>query len=99
MPDEPVPRLDHRMRVRLERIALASALGVLALGIGIGALFAALVRPIAPELVIAGIAVHGWGMFRRHRLERDALGKPLWWVEVLYWLCWLLLLALTAYLV
>jgi hypothetical protein len=60
-----------------------SALGVLALGIGVGALFSGRLRPIAPELVIAGIAVHGWGMLRRHRLEGDAFGKRLWWIEAL----------------
>jgi hypothetical protein len=75
MSDGPVPLLDHRLRARLERVELISALGVLTFGIGIGALFAVRLRPIAPEF-----------------------GKPLWWVEVLNRLCWLLLLALTAYL-
>ncbi|MDV3294817.1 MAG: hypothetical protein LOY01_03235 [Brachybacterium paraconglomeratum] len=83
---------------QLQALELASALGVLALGLGLGVLLAAPLRTVAVPLVIVGGVVHGAAMLRRHRLERLAGASPAWWRELLYWICFLLLAGGAAYL-
>ena len=87
----------HR-QAALERADLASGIGVLILGIGVGALLGGSLYPYAVYFVVGGILLHGWGMFRKHRLQRELFGGSLWWVQVLYGLCWLLIAALVLYL-
>jgi hypothetical protein len=82
----------------LECADLASGIGLLILGIGVGALFGGLLYPPALYFVAGGILLHGWGMFRKHGLKREFFGGSLWWVQGLYGLCWVLLAALILYL-
>jgi hypothetical protein len=46
----------------------------------------------AVPLVLVGVAVHGWAMYDKRRLERGVVERH-WWIEALYWLCWVLLAA------
>ena len=77
-----------------KRIDLASSGGAGVLGAGVGVLAAPLLGPYAIPLVVVGAALHVWGMVTRHRLKRP--GDRVWWGEVLYWLCWAILLAIGA---
>ena len=76
---------------RLKFAELTSGIGALVLGVGLGAMFQQWFTPAAGVIVLAGASAHGFGMWDKHRLDRDcgALGR--WWVAALYWICWLLL--------
>ena len=81
-----------------KRIDLAGSAGAGVLGVGLGALFGAALRPIAVPLLVVGGVLHGWSMLARHQRERAAdVTLPAWSVA-LFWLCWGALLALGAYL-
>jgi hypothetical protein len=71
---------------REKQAELASAAGAGVLGAGLGALFAAHAGRFAPVLIAIGIAMHGWGMLERRRLQAG-LALP-HWANALYWLCW-----------
>jgi hypothetical protein len=80
---------------------LASTLGVLVLGTGIGAYFSQQLEPFALHLIIAGLVTHSVGMAIKHRIERTihtAGEKIPGWVDIVYWACWLLIIAFIAYL-
>jgi hypothetical protein len=80
--------LNHRRRKQAD---LMSALGAGVLGAGLGAMFANWLTAFAIAAVLIGIAIHGWGMFEKRRLE-DISGEPrAAWEMVLYWSCWLVL--------
>jgi len=85
----------------LEQIArskhadLASTAGAGILGGGLGMLLPQFVRPYAIFLVVIGILLHGWGMLEKRRLEAGSAVPP--WSRALYWLCWLALAALVAW--
>ena len=79
---------NHR---RLKQADLMSALGAGVVGAGLGAMLANWLAAFAVAAVLIGIAVHGWGMFERRRLE-DISGEPrATWEQVLYWICWFVL--------
>lgn len=42
-------------------------------------------------MVLAGAAVHGWGMYDKNRLERRTEVSDVTWHVYAYWLCWILL--------
>ena len=59
------------MRNPLRRATLleleASGLGAGMLGFGLGALFANSVELYAPWILLAGLIIHGWGMYSIHQ--------------------------------
>jgi hypothetical protein len=79
---------------RRKRADLASVVGAALLGGGLGAIFARYLdlSRSAVALVAVGIVMHAWGMLERHRL--DTAAPRVWWAEVLYWACWLAILAI-----
>ena len=83
---------------RLKRADLASGVGALVLGTGLGTLLAPYLAPAAVAVLAAGLLLHAWGMYDKHRLERDEAPAPRY-AAVLYRLCWTLLALLAAYLV
>ena len=83
---------------RLKRAELTSGVGALVLGTGLGALFARHLAPAAVALVAAGLLLHGWGMYDKHRLERGSGTAPVRYATALYWLCWALLAVAGGYL-
>src|SRR5262245_49631236 len=79
---------NHR---RLKQADLLLALGAGVLGAGLGAMFASWLTAFAASAVVIGIAVYGWSMFEKRRLE-DLSGEPrAAWEVALYWGCWLIL--------
>jgi hypothetical protein len=78
----------------LKRAALLSSLGALVLGVGLGLILPEDVRTLAVPMLVVGILAHGWGMLETHRLDRASEVAPPRWAAVLYWGCWLALLAL-----
>jgi hypothetical protein len=84
---------------RLKLADLTSGVGALVLGVGLGTLLPRWFSPVAGLITVAGLSLHAFGMWDKHRLE--ALGgtdNPSW-VVALYWVCWLLLAAVLAMLV
>jgi hypothetical protein len=82
------------IHARMKKTDLASGVGAGILGGGIGVLAAPYLGPYALPLVVVGIAMHGWAMLERHRLESES--PRVWWAEALYWLCWGILLVIAA---
>jgi hypothetical protein len=72
---------------RQKRAEFAGSTGAGVLGLGIGALLAEWAAPYALFLVIVGILLHGWGMLEKRRLEAGSAVPP--WSNALYWLCWI----------
>jgi hypothetical protein len=76
---------------------LASGLGAIVLGAGLGLLAPQLLRGLAVPILAAGIVVHGVGMTLKHRLEAEER-EPFWWEKALFWLCWVCLGAVSVWL-
>lgn len=88
----------RRAEVSLRKRAdLTSGVGAGVLGGGIALLLAQYLRAYAIPLLLVGVLLHGWGMFDRHRLDRQAGTDTLRWSEALYWVCWVALFALALY--
>ena len=84
---------------RLKRAETTSAFGAGILGAGIALLLARWVQPFAVPLLFLGLVMHAWGMYDKHRLEAASDSARIWWVEALYWGCWIALVALGIYVV
>ena len=69
------------------------------LGIGLGALFATWIGPAAGFVTLAGLAVHAFGMWDKHRVERQTEADAGRIVLALYWVCWLMLGNVLLYLI
>ena len=78
------------------RRAVASGIGALVLGVGLGALFPEWFASSAGFIVVVGVVVHAFGMWDKHRLEAESHAESGPWVVALYWVCWLLLAAVVA---
>ena len=84
---------------RVKLAELTSGVGALVLGIGLGALFATWIGPAAGFVTLAGLAVHAFGMWDKHRVERQTEADAGRIVLALYWVCWLMLGGVLLYLV
>ncbi|MFL5386429.1 MAG: hypothetical protein ACJ8GN_28250 [Longimicrobiaceae bacterium] len=83
---------------QLKRAELASGLGALVLGTGIGGLAAPWLGRAAVVVLLLGLAVHAWGMYDKHRLERGSEAGAVRFAAPLYWSCWILLTVLFVWL-
>lgn len=87
---------ENRNNTRLKQAELMSSLGAGLLGFGLGAMVAPFVADLALLVLVAGVLMHGWGMYNKHANERT-LGQPqTLWMKALYWSCWLFLAVLAA---
>ena len=84
---------------QLKRAETTASIGAGILGAGIALLMAERLAPHAVPILLAGLLTHVWGMYDKHRLEARSGAARLWWADLLYWSCWLGLLALLAYLI
>lgn len=84
---------------RLKVAELTSGVGALVLGVGLGALFAQWLAPAAGLIALAGGVAHAFGMWDTHRLEGRTEAATDAWVTALYWVCWLLLAGVGAFLI
>ena len=81
---------------RLRLAELTSGVGALVLGVGLGALFPHRFGPTAGLITFAGLSLHAFGMWDKHRLEAVGPAENPPWVVALYWVCWLLLAVVLA---
>jgi hypothetical protein len=81
---------------RLKRAELTSGVGALALGVGLGAPLPHRFGPRAGLITFAGLSLHAFGMWDKHRLETVGQAEIPPWVVALYWVCWLLLAVVLA---
>ena len=82
---------------RLKQAELASGVGAGVLGVGLGVLLATHLRPPVAPILAVGAVLHGWGMWDKHHLEREASAATPRWAALLYWGCWMALLGLAIY--
>ena len=78
----------------LKPVELLGTIGVLVLGVGIGAMASRWIGNGAVPLVVAGALLHAVAMAMKHRIETRAGQSFPPWVVAMYWLCWLLLVGL-----
>jgi hypothetical protein len=76
---------------RLKLAELTSGVRALVLGVGLGTLFAAWIGTAAVVVTLAGLLVHAFGMWDKHRLEAQTQADRSPLVLTLYWVCWLML--------
>lgn len=79
------------------QLDLLGGLGAGVLGAGIALLFADALQGYAVPALVIGMAAHGWAMFAKSRLERQANVELPGWAKAAQWACWLLLASLTLY--
>ncbi len=77
---------------RIKRAKLLSGIGAVTLGIGLGVLLSNFLKLYALPVLLIGVVMHALGMFIEHRLENKSANASVWWAEILYWVCWILLL-------
>lgn len=83
---------------RLQLAEVASGIGALVFGVGLGTFFATWVAPAAGVVTLAGAFAHGFGMWDKHRLEDDNPASRSSVVVGLYWVCWLMLVSVLVFL-
>jgi hypothetical protein len=85
-----------RTRSQAKRWELLSTAGVALLGAAAALLVSRWFALPAQALLMAGLVVHGLGMWGRRRAERQQSEYEPGWMTGLYWACWLMLVALGA---
>lgn len=84
---------------RLQLAELTSGVGALVLGLGLGALLTRWIGAAAGFVTLAGVLVHSFGMWDKHRLEAQTSADSTPLVVALYWVCWLMLAATVVFLI
>ena len=84
---------------RVKKAELLSSIGAGVLGAGIALLVANQLASYAVPILLLGLLSHAAGMFQKHGLEQQGEVVRVWWVEALYWFCWLGLAALLLFVI
>ena len=84
---------------RMKRAELLSSLGAGVLGAGLALLVPNLLARYAVPMLLVGLVSHGIGMARMRSLEQQSHMTRVWWMEALYWGCWLALAGVLVYIV
>ena len=93
------PRQDDELARRVRLAELASSLGAGILGLGIGVRAASYLSGLGLLIVGVGLFLHAWGMADRQRMEARPGAPRIWWSTLMYWLCWISLVGLAAFVV
>lgn len=91
--------INSELAARIKKAELLSSLGAGVLGAGIALLLANFLTTYAIPILLIGLISHAAGMSRKHGLEGQNQNVRLGWAEVLYWFCWLALIALLIFIV
>ena len=78
---------------KLKQAELASALGAGIIGFGLGGYLANYFKPYALWTIVIGIALHGVAMYKKMEMTPTKLK----WAQLLYWLCWAIIIGLALY--
>lgn len=92
----PEKQMDSNLN-RLKRLDLLSGFGAGVLGAGLALVFAQWFEPFAIPILLIGILTHGWAMFAKSKLESQAMMEQPKWTVVAEWVCWTMLVGLSAY--
>lgn len=84
---------------RIKRAELLSSIGAGILGGGLALLAPQVLAPYVIPILLIGLLGHTFGMFQKHQLEQQSKNVRIWWMETLYWFCWLILGVLLAIIV
>lgn len=84
---------------RIKRAELLSSVGAGVLGGGLALLVPQVLAPYVIPILLIGLLGHAFGMFQKHQLEQQDTGVRIWWMEALYWLCWVILVLMLAIMV
>ena len=79
------------------RAELLSGVGAGVLGAGLALLFHEYLVTLALPFLLIGGAVHALAMYEKHSLDAAEETVAPGWIVWAYWTCWLLLVALAAY--
>lgn len=82
---------------KLKQLELLGGVGAGILGAGVALLFARWVLPYAVPMLVVGMVTHGWAMFTKVRLEREAHEVQPRWATASEWACWIMIAALIFY--
>jgi hypothetical protein len=84
---------------RVKLAETTSAIGAGVLGASIALLLGEVLRPYTSLILGLGLVMHAGGMYDKHRLEARAQAPRVWWAELFYGVCWIMLVALIGYVV
>lgn len=81
----------------LKLAELTSTLGAGVIGAAVGLALASNLREFVTPIFALGLLMHLWGMTDKHAIEtRGGAVRPRW-AALLYWFCWVALIAIAAY--
>lgn len=92
-----IQNIEKKHMEKMKSAQLLSTLGVGALGAGIALLLPSFLASYAIPILLIGLASHAVGMFQMHAHEQQSNSPRVWWMNILYWFCWLALAALFLY--
>ena len=82
---------------RRRAFASLSGIGAALAGLGLGVILAHRLETMQWPILGVGIAVHLLGMIGTRRLQDESGYAPSALAQVMYWSCWLLIVALAVY--
>jgi hypothetical protein len=88
------PIFEPKQNASIKRAELLSSVGAGVLGAGLALFFVDVLGSHKLAILVLGFVAHAFGMLRKHQLESQDSMVRVWWVEALYWICWLGLAAL-----
>lgn len=83
---------------KMKRAELLSTIGAGILGAGIALLLPNILANYAIPILFLGLVAHAVGMFQM-RAGQQHNNQRVWWMEALYWLCWMALIGLFIYII
>lgn len=92
-----IRHIEKQQIEKMKSAELLSTLGAGVLGAGIALLIPNLLASYAIPILLIGLAMHSVGMVQMRAHEKQSNSPRVWWMEALYWFCWLALAWLFLY--